>query len=61
MWTKASYSLKGIGQKGYREILAKSEEPFYFAGEHTAVNYASMDGAIESGVRVSNEIKMKIR
>ena len=57
-WVKASYSLKGIGQKGYREILAKAENPFYFAGEHTAINYASMNGAIESGIRASNEIKM---
>ena len=58
-WIKASYSLSGIGQKGYRDILAKSEEPFYFAGEHTAANYASMNGAIESGIRASNEIKLK--
>ena len=57
-WIKASYSLKGVGQKGYRDILAKTEKAFYFAGEHTAINYASMNGAIESGIRVSNEIKM---
>ena len=55
-WIKASYSLTGIGQKGYRDILAKSEKPFYFAGEHTAINYASMNGAIESGIRASNEV-----
>ena len=58
-WIKSSYSLNGIGQKDYRDILAKTEEPFYFAGEHTAVNYASMNGAIESGIRASNEIKLK--
>ena len=57
-WVKASYSLKGIEQNGYREILAKAENPFYFAGEHTAINYASMNGAIESGIRACNEIKM---
>ena len=57
-WVKASYSLKGIGQNEYREILAKAENPFYFAGEHTAINYASMNGAIESGIRACNEIKM---
>ena len=57
-WIKASYSLTGIGQKGYREILARSENPYYFAGEHTAINYASMNGAIESGIRTSNEIKI---
>ena len=48
-----------IRDRGYRDILAKTEEPFYFAGEHTAANYASMNGAIESGIRASNEIKLK--
>ena len=57
-WIKASYSLKGVGQNDYRKILAKAENPFYFAGEHTAINYASMNGAIESGIRASDEIKM---
>ena len=57
-WIKASYSLKGVGQNNYRKILAKAENPFYFAGEHTAINYASMNGAIESGIRASDEIKM---
>ena len=57
-WIKASYSLKGVGQNDYRKILAKAEDPFYFAGEHTAINYASMDGAIESGIRASDEVKM---
>ena len=57
-WIKASYSLKGVGQNDYMKILAKAENPFYFAGEHTAINYASMDGAIESGIRASDEIKM---
>ena len=57
-WIKASYSLKGVGQNAYRKILAKAENPFYFAGEHTAINYASMNGAIESGIRASDEIKM---
>ena len=57
-WIKASYSLKGVGQNNYRKILAKAENHFYFAGEHTAINYASMNGAIESGIRASDEIKM---
>jgi len=56
-WIKASYSYTGIGQKDFRDILSKTEQPFYFAGEHTSTNYASMNGAIESGVRVSKEIK----
>ena len=56
-WVKASYSFAGIGQKGFREILAKPEGPVFFAGEHTAIQRASMNGAIESGMRVTEELK----
>ena len=56
-WVKASYSFAGIGQKGFREILAKPEGPIFFAGEHTAIQRASMNGAIESGMRVTEELK----
>ena len=58
---KASYSLAGVGQKGYREILAKSEGPVHFAGEHTALHRASMNGAIESGLRVAQEVKKALK
>ncbi|MFL3000791.1 MAG: flavin monoamine oxidase family protein [Cytophagales bacterium] len=51
-WTKASYSFSGVGQKDFREVLARPEGPVYFAGEHTAIQRASMNGAIESGLRV---------
>ena len=60
-WVKASYSLAGIGQKGFREILAKREGPVFFAGEHTAVQRASMNGAIESGLRVMEELKRAVK
>lgn len=56
-WVKASYSFAGVGQKGFREILAKPEGPVFFAGEHTAIQRASMNGAIESGMRVTEELK----
>ena len=56
-WIKASYSFAGVGQKGFREILAKPEGPVFFAGEHTAIQRASMNGAIESGMRVTDELK----
>ena len=56
-WVKASYSFAGVGQKGFREILAKPEGPIFFAGEHTAIQRASMNGAIESGLRVTKELK----
>ena len=60
-WVKASYSLAGIGQKGFREILAKREGSVFFAGEHTAVQRASMNGAIESGLRVMEELKRAVK
>ena len=43
---KASYSLAGVGQKGFRDGLAKPDGPIYIAGEHTALYRASMNGAI---------------
>jgi len=60
-WVKASYSVDGIGQKDFREILAKSEGPVFFAGEHTAIQRASMNGAIESGLRVIEELKRAVK
>ena len=55
-WVKASYSIAGVGQKGFRDILAKPEGAVYFAGEHTAFYRASMNGAIESGLRAKSEL-----
>ena len=60
-WVKASYSIAGIGQKGFKDILAKPEGPIFFAGEHTAIYRASMNGAIESGLRVTEELKRAIK
>ena len=56
-WAKASYSFDAVGQQSFRKILAKPEGPVFFAGEHTAIQRASMNGAIESGLRVVEEIK----
>ena len=56
-WVRASYSVAGVGQKDFREILARPEGPVFFAGEHTALRRASMNGAIESGLRAADEIK----
>ncbi len=56
-WVKASYSFAGVGQKDFREILAKPEGPIFFAGEHTAFQRASMNGAIESGLRAKGRIE----
>ena len=59
-WLKASYSVAGVGQKDFRKILAKPEGRFHFAGEHTSIHRASMNGAIESGIRASKEIVKRI-
>ena len=56
-WTKASYTFSAVGQKNFREILSRHQDPIYFAGEHTATQRASMNGAIESGFRVTEELK----
>ncbi len=56
-WIKGSYSFTGVGQE--RDYLRLAQEPegrVHFAGEHTSEYRASMNGAIESGVRASNEI-----
>jgi monoamine oxidase len=36
--------------------LTKSVGSLFFAGEHTAFNSATMDGAIESGLRAANQV-----
>jgi monoamine oxidase len=54
-WTQGSYTFLGVGQRGYRDIAGKTEGRVHFAGEHTS--YASMNGAIKSGVRVADEIR----
>ncbi len=53
-WVRGSYSFLGRGQKDFRQLARIPEGVVHFAGEHTT--YASMNGAIESGVRVAQEI-----
>ena len=49
-----------MGQKDFREVLSKSEEMVHFAGEHPSIHRASMNGAVESGLRVSDEINKEL-
>jgi len=59
-WVKGSYSFTGVGQDlDYLELAKMSEGRVHFAGEHTSPFRASMNGAIESGVRVSQEILLR--
>ncbi|PWT90817.1 MAG: hypothetical protein C5B54_06465, partial [Acidobacteria bacterium] len=57
-WIKGSYSFTGIGQNhDFLQLAQKPEGRVHFAGEHTSQFRASMNGAIESGVRACEEIK----
>ena len=57
-WTRGSYSFEGVGQaRDYLQIAAAPEGRVHFAGEHTSVHRASMNGALESGVRAASEVR----
>jgi monoamine oxidase len=57
-WVRGSYSFNGVGQaRDFLELARAAEGRVHFAGEHTSVHRASMNGALESGVRVAGEIR----
>jgi len=57
-WIRGSYSFEGVGQaRDYLQIAAAAEGRVHFAGEHTSVHRASMNGALESGVRAAAEVR----
>jgi len=57
-WTRGSYSFNGVGQaRDFLEIARAAEGRVHFAGEHTSIHRASMNGALESGVRAVDEIR----
>jgi monoamine oxidase len=57
-WIRGSYSFEGVGQaRDFLQIARAAEGRVHFAGEHTSVHRASMNGALESGVRVAAEIQ----
>ena len=57
-WIRASYSFEGVGQaRDFLEIARTAEGRVHFAGEHTSEHRASMNGALESGVRVAEEVQ----
>jgi monoamine oxidase len=57
-WIRGSYSFEGVGQaRDFLQIAAASEGRVHFAGEHTSVHRASMNGALESGVRAAAEVQ----
>ena len=57
-WIRGSYSFEGVGQaRDFLPIAAAPEGRVHFAGEHTSVHRASMNGALESGVRAAGEVR----
>jgi monoamine oxidase len=57
-WIRGSYSFEGVGQaRDYLQVAREAEGRVHFAGEHTSVHRASMNGALESGVRVAGEVR----
>ena len=60
-WIRGSYSFEGVGQaRDYLQIAAAPEGCVHFAGEHTSVHRASMNGALESGVRAAAEVRKAV-
>jgi monoamine oxidase len=57
-WIRGSYSFEGVGQaRDFLQIAAAPEGCVHFAGEHTSVHRASMNGALESGVRAAAQVR----
>ncbi len=57
-WVRGSYSFEGVGQaRDFLEIARAPEGRVHFAGEHTSIHRASMNGALESGLRAAEEIR----
>jgi monoamine oxidase len=57
-WTRGAYVDFRVGQmSAFLDELARPEGRVHFAGEHTSVRFASMEGALQSGVRAAEEIR----
>jgi monoamine oxidase len=57
-WIRGSYSFEGVGQaRDFLQVARAAEGRVHFAGEHTSVHRASMNGALESGVRAAAEVR----
>jgi monoamine oxidase len=55
-WERGSFALHTPGQIGFLDVLAKPEGRIHFSGEHTSPWTGWMQGALESGRRVVDEI-----
>lgn len=55
-WEDGGYVYFQPGKWNQQKDLAKAEGSYHFAGEHTSPEFASMNGAIKSGIRAADEI-----
>jgi monoamine oxidase len=56
-YSQAAYSWPGPGHVArYLRILQRAHGRIHFAGEHTSILHATMEGALRSGVRTANEV-----
>jgi monoamine oxidase len=60
-WAKGCYSAFSNHAADNIPHLTKSVGSVFFAGEHTAFRSATMDGAIESGLRAANQVREELR
>lgn len=55
-WIQGGYSYFPPKTFPLQAVLKRPEGQIYFAGEHTSEKYASMNGALESGIRAAEEL-----
>ena len=60
-WARGCYSAFSNQATDDIPHLTKSVGSIFFAGEHTAFRSATMDGAIESGLRAANQVREELR
>jgi monoamine oxidase len=61
-WARGAYIDYRVGQmSAYLQELARPEGRLHFAGEHTSTRFASMEGALQSGRRAAEEVRLRRR
>ena len=60
-WARGCYSAFSNAATDNMLLLTKPIGNIFFAGEHTANNSATMEGAIESGLRAANQVCEELR
>jgi monoamine oxidase len=60
-WAGGCYSVFDNTATDMMPLLSQPAGRVYFAGEHTAVDSATMNGALESGVRAAKQVMQQLR